>query len=59
MCDCIDSDSWVCFRGQNIVGIDRCPCPCHKEAEGLEAEAREAERPATAVTFDIDDDTPF
>lgn len=30
-CDCIDSDAWVCFRGQNIVGMDECPCPCHKD----------------------------
>ena len=29
-CGCIDSDAWVCFRGQNVVGMDECPCDCHQ-----------------------------
>ncbi len=32
-CECVDSDSWVCFRGQNIVGMDLCPCVCHESEE--------------------------
>jgi len=43
MCDCVDSDSWVCFQDQHIIGMDHCPCPCHKDAERLEVEAREAD----------------
>jgi hypothetical protein len=44
MCECIDSDAWVCFRGQNIVGMDLCPCPCHKEAERLELAEQQIEQ---------------
>lgn len=33
-CECIDDDAWVCFRGQNIVGMNHCPCLCHRNVAG-------------------------